>query len=126
MLNQTEITRVAGASSKRILIAPELAFSLSCKITNEGVAEDETGKKVVKAGTPLAGDLEDRDTAFKVAGEGDTPCGVVLHDVEVTAGTANSQVVIFGFIDTSKLDESVVSMLDEDMKAKLPRLTFVK
>lgn len=126
MLNQTNITKVSGTSAKRILIAPELAFSLSCKITNEGVSADETGKKIVKAGTPLAGDLEDRDTAFKVAGAEDTPVGVVLHDVEVTAGTANSQVVIFGFIDTSKLDDSVAAVLTTEMKAKLPRLTFVK
>lgn len=126
MLNQSGITTTSGTSKKTILIAPELAFSLSCKIANTGVEAGDDGRKVVLAGTPLAGDLEARDTAYTVAGSGDTPCGVLLHDVDVTKGTANAQVVIFGFIDTSKLEPTVVSALSSDMKAKLPKITFVK
>lgn len=122
MLNQTGITKTSGTTRKTILIAPELAFSLSCKIANTGVAEVE-GRKVVLAGTPLKGDLEARDTEFTVAQESETPCGIILHDVDVTKGTANAQVVVFGFVDTSKLEGSV---LTPEMKAKLPKITFVK
>lgn len=125
MLNQTGITRVAGTTRKTILIAPELAFSLSCMVENTGVTAGEDGRKVVKAGTPVSGNLQERDTAFKVAGEEDTPVGIILHDVDVTKGTANSQVVIFGFVDISKLEESVATTI-ESMEAKLPKITFVK
>ena len=125
MLNQTGITRVAGTTRKTILIAPELAFSLSCMVENTGVTAGDDGRKVVKAGTPVSGNLQERDTAFKVAGEEDTPVGIILHDVDVTKGTANSQVVIFGFVDISKLEEDVAATV-KSMEAKLPKITFVK
>ena len=125
MLNQTGITRVAGTTRKTILIAPELAFSLSCMVENTGVTAGEDGRKVVKAGTPVSGNLQERGTAFKVAGAGDTPVGIILHDVDVTKGTANSQVVIFGFVDISKLEASVAATV-KSMEAKLPKITFVK
>lgn len=125
MLNQTGITRVAGTTRKTILIAPELAFSLSCMVENTGVSAGEDGRKVVKAGTPVSGNLQERNTAFKVASAGDTPVGIILHDVDVTKGTANSQVVIFGFVDISKLEESVATTV-KSMEAKLPKITFVK
>lgn len=126
MLNQTGIKKTSAVTRKIILIAPELAFSLSCKVANTGVQAGEDGKKIVKAGTPLAGNIEARDTAFTVAGSEATPCGILLHDVDVTGGTANAQVVIFGFVDSSKLDESVTRMLSSQMRAKLPKITFVK
>lgn len=125
MLNQTGITRVTGTTRKTILIAPELAFSLSCMVENTGVSAGEDGRKVVKAGTPVSGNLQERDTAFKVTGEEDTPVGIILHDVDVTKGTANSQVVIFGFVDISKLEEDVATTV-KSMEAKLPKITFVK
>ena len=126
MLNQTGIKKVSATTRKTILIAPELAFSLSCKVANTGVEAGADGKKIVKAGTPLAGSVEARDTAFTVAGADGTPCGVLLHDVDVTEGTANAQFVIFGFVDATKLDESVAAMLTTEMKAKLPKITFIK
>ena len=54
MLNQTGIKKTSAVTRKVILIAPELAFSLSCKVANTGVGAGEDGKKIVKAGTPLA------------------------------------------------------------------------
>lgn len=125
MLNQTGITRTSGTTRKTILIAPELAFSLSCKVENTGIKVNESGVKMIKAGTPVVGDLQDRDTAFTVAGEEDTPVGIILHDVDVTSGTKNSQVVIFGFVDISKLDSDVAATV-ASMEEKLPKITFVK
>lgn len=211
MLNQTGIKKVSATTRKTILIAPELAFSLSCKVANTGVEAGADGKKIVKAGTPLYGSLLERDTAFTtsttggkaakatasvptgqtgvtaatvvaatfgtaVGGIGDRytfiaavdtsttwklegetvdlaaygitptgtaadgdkitviytpavpaePAGILLHDVDVTAGTANAQFVIFGFVDATKLDTSVAAMLTDDMKASLPKITFIK
>lgn len=125
MLNQTGISKESAVTRKTILIAPELAFTLSCKIANTGVGADSDGKKIVKAGTPLSGNLEARETAFTVASGNEATC-VLLHDVDVTAGTANAQAVIFGFIDTSKLESSVVSALTQPIRTALTKITFVK
>lgn len=110
-LNQGGITRVSAMSEKQILSAPELAYSLPCKIANTGVTAVD-GKKVVKAGTPIYGSLTARDTAFTVSGgAGATPTGIMLHDVDVTTGTKNTQVCAFGFVDISKLETDVATAL---------------
>lgn len=133
MLNQTGIKKVSAFTEKTILIAPELAFSMSCKVANTGLTADSTGKKIVKAGTPLAGNLEARNTAFTVAKDttaesvtsSNATC-MLLHDVDVTEGNANAQALIFGFVDTGKLDTDVVSKLTASARAALSKITFVK
>lgn len=125
MLNQSGIKKTSATTRKTILIAPELAFSMSCMVANTGVDAGEDGKKIVKAGTPLAGDLMARDTEFTVAGTEDTPVGILLHDVDVTEGTANAQVVVFGFVDVTKLEEEVATVL-VGATSKLPKITLVK
>lgn len=111
MLNQTGVTKNSyGYGEKRIIVDEVNSTAFSCVVANTGITADAEGKKIIKAGTPLYGSLTARNTAFTVSGEG-TPVGVALHDVDVTAGNANSQVLVSGFIDISKVDESVVSAL---------------
>ena len=207
MLNQGGITKTSGTTRNIILIAPELAFAVSCKVANTGIEADSDGKKLVKAGTPLYGSLTARDTAFTtsatgtaasatasvptgqtgvtaaavvaatfgaavggigdrytfVAVSGDTvtwqlegqtvdltdygitltgdatagnkviviytpavpaePVGIILHDVDVTGGTQNAQVVTFGFVDVSKLETAVATALATNKPAGI---TLVK
>lgn len=111
MLNQSGVTTKTFGSSKSILEDDKVFFSMSCRIKNEGITADENGKKIVYAGSPLSGDLKARDTAFVVAGKDDTPVGVVLHDVDVTGGTANGTVLVFGFVNMSKIDSAALSLL---------------
>lgn len=112
MLNQGGITTTSGTTRNLILMAPELAFTVSCMVANTGVTAGSDGKKIVKAGTPLYGSLTARETAFTVSGaEGATPVGICLHDVDVTSGTKNSQVTTFGFVDVSKLETAVATAL---------------
>ena len=132
MLNQSGITKTSAVTKKNILIAPELAFSLSCKVANTGLTSGSDGKKVVLAGTPLAGDFTARDTAFTVAkdtGEStktsDATC-ILLHDVDVTDGTKNAQALIFGFVDVSKLESSVTALWTDAAKKNLSKITLVK
>ena len=111
MLNQSGITKVTATSEKQILFAPEVAVALSCKVANTGVTAVD-GKKIVKAGTPLYGSLTARGTAFTISGgESENPVGIILHDVDVTSGTKNAQVVAFGFVDISKLESAVATAL---------------
>lgn len=71
-----------------------------------GVTDEETGRKIVKAGTPLAGDLTDRITPFTASS---TANGVLAHDVDVTLGDENGTLIIHGFVDLNKLEEDVVA-----------------
>lgn len=61
-----------------------------------------------------------------------TPAGttgvsaIVLHDVDVTDGNANSQVVIFGTIDLNKLESDVQALITADVKSALKMVQFVR
>lgn len=122
MLNQSEVKITSATTRKTILVAEEMAVAFSCKVSDSGVSASD-GKKVVKAGTPLAGDLTARETAFTVAADGTGAVGLLLHDVDVTSGTKNAQVLVFGFVDVSKLESDVASMVQA---AELPKITLVK
>ena len=192
MLNQTGVEKISyGAPEKTILVDPLNSTAVSVIVANTGIDADSEGKKIIKAGQPVYGSLQARNTPFivpqtidptanaTVSGTGVTaaavvaatfstavsatsgtyvfeydesetswvlgtdkvtlntygitPTGspadgdkitvefvaggsvtanaVVLHDVDVTSGNANSQVVIFGTIDVSKVDASVQSAL---------------
>lgn len=71
-----------------------------------GTADPDTGKTIVKAGTPLAGDLTDRTKPFGSTG---TVQGVLLHDVDVTAGNENGTLLIWGFVNLDRLDDDVAT-----------------
>lgn len=113
MLNQTSVTTNSyGYGEKRIIVDENNSTAFSCVVANTGVTADAEGKKIIKAGQPLYGSLTARNTAFTISGaSGAKPVGVALHDVDVTAGDANSQVLVAGFIDISKVDASVQSAL---------------
>jgi len=53
-----------GAPQKQILVADETAVTFGAQVGNTGIDADANGKKILKAGTPLYGNLLDRDTAF--------------------------------------------------------------
>lgn len=112
-------------ADKNILIAPELAFTIGCIVSNSGVVANSEGKKIVKAGTPVGGDtnvLENRQTELTVGG---TAQGIVLHDVDVTDGSNNATLVVEGKVDLLKLDTDVLSAV-ETAKTSLTKITFMK
>lgn len=124
MLNQTGFKTVAGTTRKTILVDEMNSTAFSVVVSNTGVNADSEGKKIIKAGTPVRGNLRARNTPFVV--DTTSPIGVILHDVDVTAGNANSQVVVFGFIDISKLDASVQSMLTSEVERALKMIQIVR
>lgn len=135
MLNQSDVTKTSGLARKTILIDTQLFFALPCMIAATGVKAGSDGKKIVKAGTPLKGSLLNRDEAFTVGANDDADdavVGIAEHDVDVTAGTANGGIIVFGFIDESKLDTDVVELLDTantdttKLRDKLTKITFCK
>lgn len=127
MLNQTRFTTVSGTTRKIILVDEKNSTAVSCKVENTGVEADSNGKKIAKAGTPLSGDLLDRDTAFTVVtSDSDTASCVLLHDVDVTEGTANAQAVIFGTIDMNKIEIPTQALITSKIMSDLKMVQFIK
>ena len=110
---------------KTILVAPELAFSLPAVFNNTGITADSDGKKILRAGTPVYGDITARNTAFVKATTTDGASNanaIILHDLDVTDGKKNGTIVIFGFVDENKLDVTITAA----EKTALTKITFVK
>lgn len=127
MLNQSIISKQSGTTRKTILVDEKNSTALSIVMSNTGVDANADGKKIIKAGTPVYGSLEARNTAFTISGsEGEAPAGIILHDVDVTAGNANSQVVIFGTIDLNKLESDAQALITSDVKSALKMIQFVR
>ena len=90
MFNRTGITKVVGTAPVQILFDVEHQMSVPVKVS--GSSENyvtENGHNIVKAGTPLAGDLLARNTAFTTT-NANTAVAILLHDVDITDGAANA------------------------------------
>ena len=123
MLNQTGITKtvVAGPDSQ-ILMFTDPQVGVSIMVDNTGISAGDDGRKIIKAGTPVTGDLTARGTAFTKAtttGGVSNAVGVLLHDVDVTSGNANASLLIFGFVDLNKLDTATAELITSAVKTAL-------
>lgn len=129
MLNQTGVRKETYGNTNQILFAVEHQVSMGVVVSKVlGVAEGT--KKVVKAGTPLTGNLDARTTAFTAATEGSSTeapnaVGVLLHDVDVTTGDANGTLLLFGFVNTNRIDATTKAKLTDTVKAAMPMIKFV-
>lgn len=125
-----KINTVAGAATKQILFATQPSMSVGVVVGNAGVTANSEGKKILKAGTPIKGSLEARGTAWTLSADssGSNPAvGVLLHDVDVTAGNENGTALIFGFVDLNKVDPSVTALITSAAKTALAgKVTFIK
>ena len=118
MLNRTGITKVTGAAPVQILFNVQNQMSVGIKLAkNFAGAVVENGRKIVKAGTPLKGDLTNRSAAFTAAG--DTAVGVLLHDVDVTDQDANATLLIWGFVNLNRVDAATKALLTSAVQTSL-------
>lgn len=127
MLNQSGITKVNGTAPVQILFNVQNQMSVGVKIAkNFAGAVTENGRKIVKAGTPLTGDLTARDTAFTAAGA-DNAVGVLLHDVDVTDTDANCSLLIWGFVNLNRIDSTTAAKINTGVKTALAgKVWFLK
>lgn len=137
MLNQTGVRKETYGNTNQILFAVEHQVSMGVVVSKElGVAEGT--KKVVKAGTPLTGNLDARTTAFTAATAGSSTeatdgssteasdaVGVLLHDVDVTTGDANGMLLLFGFVNTNRIDAATKAKLTDTVKKAMPMIKFI-
>lgn len=122
MLNNTGITKQTAVTPNQILFFTDPQVSVSILVDNTGISAGDDGKKIIKAGTPVTGDLTARGTAFTKASttEGvSNAVGVLLHDVDVTAGNNNATLLIFGFVDLNKLDTATAALITTEVKTAL-------
>lgn len=129
MLNQTGVRKETYGNTNQILFAVEHQVSMGV-VVSEALGVAEGTKKVVKAGTPLAGNLDARTTAFTAATAGSSTeasdaVGVLLHDVDVTTGDANGTLLLFGFVNTNRIDATTKAKLTDIVKAAMPMIKFV-
>lgn len=118
-----KIKKQSYGNRKEILIAPELAFSIGCKVTADGI-DAVNGRKILKAGTPVGGADVLSNREAPISKNTDAPIGIVLHDVDLTDGDDNATVVLKGQVDLLKLDEDVVTLVNA-AKAKLTDIIFM-
>lgn len=122
------VTTNAYGNEKQILIAPEVAVEIGCLVTNTGIDANSEGKKILKAGTPVGGGtdvLMNRQTVLTKQ-TGANAQGLLLHDVDVTAGQANATLVIEGVIDYEKVDADVQALYTATVLGALPKITIMK
>ena len=128
MLNRSGITKETAVAPSQILFNVQNQMSVGV-IVNETVGTaGEDGRKIVKAGTPLNGNLTARGTAFVAAKDTSNPAvGVLLHDVDVTDGNANGTLLIWGFVNLNRMDSTTAGLITATRKTELAgRVWFLK
>lgn len=125
MLNRTGIRKETYNNTTQILFAVDHQISMGI-VVSDAMGVQENGRKIVKAGFPLTGDLDARTTAFTEANsDGSDVVGILLHDVDVTAGEANGTILLHGFVNTNRIDETTKGKLVEAVTKALPMIKFV-
>lgn len=103
---------------------PYEAISVTVDKSTTGTV-DENARKILKAGTLLAGDgasiFADRSKKVKANTEG--PDGVLLYDVDITEGDATASLVYRGTLREDKVNGGTVP---EGAKTALKHIQFVK
>lgn len=126
MLNNTNVVKTKYNSGNQILFAVEHQVSMGVTVA-QSVGVTEGNKKIAKAGTPITGSLDSRETAFTAATDtaDSNVVGVLLHDVDVTVADNNGAILLFGFVNTNRLDSKVKAKITENIKKALPMIKFV-
>ncbi|AKI35192.1 TPA: head decoration protein [Streptococcus pyogenes] len=123
-MNKRKVT-----TSKEILHNPDYE-AISVTLDSEKI-----GKKVVPAGTVLAGVsvsvFKDRKQKVKTVTNEEVTTkeyvdGILLTDVDVTNGDATGACVYRGTINADKLADSSVAENYEDLEEVLPHIQFIK
>lgn len=125
MLNNTSVKRETFGSTNQILFAVEHQVSMGI-VVDQSVGVAVGTKKIAKAGTPLTGSLDARETAFtEASADGTDVVGILLHDVDVTVADNNGAILLFGFVNTNRIDETTKAKLVSAVTKALPMIKFV-
>lgn len=111
---------------KDILYILDDYTAITVNVSATGISAGDDGRKIVPAGTVIGGVLEDPTQSAVIAEGGSSEGavaaeGVLMHDVDVTAGDALGTMIIRGVLDGTKLPADITA----DQKATLPMITVV-
>lgn len=120
MLNRSGIIKETAVAPSQILFNVQNQMSVGVIVDKAVGTAGEDGRKIVKAGTPLNGNLTARGTAFVAAKDTSNPAvGVLLHDVDVTDGNANGTLLIWGFVNLNRMDSTTADLITDSRKTEL-------
>ena len=129
MFNNTGVTQTKYNDTTQILIDPSNYFAMGIVVDDTcGTVDSTTGRKIAKAGTPVTGNLDARTTAFTpaVTTTGTSNAvGILLHDVDLTQGDNNGAILLFGFVNTNRIDATTKAKITNEVKTALNKITFV-
>ena len=100
MFNNTGIKRETAVAVNQILAFVEPQASVGVVVNNTNVDADSDGKKIIKAGTPVYGDLTARTTAFTKASTTTGTKGT--WTVEITTAFANDEKIVINGVTYTK------------------------
>lgn len=121
-----ELTTKSYGAPKDILYILDDYTAITVNVSATGVSAGSDGRKIVPAGTVIGGVLADPTQGAVAAaggsGEGAVAAeGVLMHDVDVTAGDALGTMIVRGVLDGTKLPANITA----NQKATLPMITVV-
>lgn len=132
MFNNSGITKTTGYNTTQILfdVQNQKSVSIVVAAANKTEGEAVNGHTILRAGTPLAGDLTARTTGFTKGGD-DTTVGVLMHDVDLgpvgSEKDANGSLLIWGFVNLNRVGSKASSLLTEGIKTGLKgKVWFLK
>lgn len=132
MFNNSGITKTTGYNTTQILFDVQNQKSVSVVVAaaNKSEGEAVNGHTILRAGTPLTGDLTARTTGFTKGGDA-TTVGVLMHDVDLgpvgSEKDANGSLLIWGFVNLDRVSAKANGLLTTNIKDGLKgRIWFLK
>ncbi|HEQ9014786.1 TPA: head decoration protein [Streptococcus pyogenes] len=122
-------------NKRKVITSKEILHNLDYEAISVTLDSEKIGKKVVPAGTVLAGVsvsvFKDRKQKVKTVTNEEVTTkeyvdGILLTDVDVTNGDATGACVYRGTINADKLADSSVAENYEDLEEVLPHIQFIK
>lgn len=108
MLNRDGIRKDTYGATRQILADVNNQSSVGCIVDKDlGVARGN--KKIVKAGTPININMMDLTAKCSKVSTGKPMNAVLLHDVDVTDSDANGTALVFGFVNTNRVESDVIT-----------------
>lgn len=123
MLNVGGIKKVTATNVNSILFDFHDSVAVGVVVDKSNAdAETVDGRKILRAGTPLTGDLTARTTKFTKPTDAETSSnvvGILLHDVDVTDADANATLLLWGFVNMDRLSSKAAGLITSNIKVGL-------
>lgn len=114
--------KISNAANQNVIIFHNVPDTVGIIVSDSDYVS-VGGRKIVKAGTPLTGNLENRKTAFTKT-NGSDAIGILHHDVDVTDGSNNGDLIFRGEINLDRLDSATEALITSDVKEALKGAVF--